>query len=256
MKSMNSQGVEPQGINPSKQGFTLIELLVVIAIIALLAAILFPVFSRARENARKSSCANNLKQIGIGIAQYTQDYDEMFPLSPTAAGGGASSFTTTIVFGPTGGPPDEWPGKVVPYIKSRQVFKCPSSTPSSSNVAGTGDNALSYWAVGGLFAKWGPTPVALADVATPAEEPIVYDNLDATYEGRVVFRPNWQSSTSYTPLTSFTLVRKPVHLDTENVLYADGHVKAQRPENLYKQTCAQWTPPGTTAPACAASAPA
>ena len=60
-------------------GFTLIELLVVIAIIALLAAILFPVFSRARENARKSSCQNNLKQIGVGLAQYTQDYDEMMP---------------------------------------------------------------------------------------------------------------------------------------------------------------------------------
>src|SRR4051795_2249509 len=58
-------------------GFTLIELLVVIAIIALLAAILFPVFARARENARKSSCLNNLKQVGIGLLQYAQDYDEI-----------------------------------------------------------------------------------------------------------------------------------------------------------------------------------
>src|SRR5688572_18777417 len=59
-----------------KQGFTLIELLVVIAIIAILAAILFPVFARARENARRASCQSNLKQIGLGIAQYSQDYDE------------------------------------------------------------------------------------------------------------------------------------------------------------------------------------
>ena len=62
-----------------RAAFTLIELLVVIAIIAILAAILFPVFARARENARRSSCQSNLKQIGLGIAQYTQDYDEIMP---------------------------------------------------------------------------------------------------------------------------------------------------------------------------------
>src|SRR5688572_24579538 len=65
----------------SQKGFTLIELLVVIAIIALLAAILFPVFARARENARRSSCANNLKQIGLGFAQYNQDNDGKFPMT-------------------------------------------------------------------------------------------------------------------------------------------------------------------------------
>jgi prepilin-type N-terminal cleavage/methylation domain-containing protein len=65
---------------PSQRlGFTLIELLVVIAIIAILAAILFPVFGRARENARRSSCQSNLKQIGLGILQYNQDFDERFP---------------------------------------------------------------------------------------------------------------------------------------------------------------------------------
>ncbi|RYG66851.1 DUF1559 domain-containing protein, partial [bacterium] len=63
----------------TRQAFTLIELLVVIAIIAILAAILFPVFGRARENARRSSCQSNLKQIGLGIIQYVQDYDEKFP---------------------------------------------------------------------------------------------------------------------------------------------------------------------------------
>src|SRR5689334_5202516 len=65
----------------AKPGFTLIELLVVIAIIAILAAILFPVFARARENARRASCQSNLKQIGLGIMMYTQDYDETFPRS-------------------------------------------------------------------------------------------------------------------------------------------------------------------------------
>ncbi|MDH7569634.1 MAG: prepilin-type N-terminal cleavage/methylation domain-containing protein, partial [Armatimonadota bacterium] len=66
-------------IRRRERGFTLIELLVVIAIIAILAAILFPVFARARENARRSNCASNLKQIGMGIRQYSQDYDERLP---------------------------------------------------------------------------------------------------------------------------------------------------------------------------------
>src|SRR3954469_10319714 len=98
------------------RGFTLIELLVVIAIIALLAAILFPVFGRARENARRSSCQSNLKQIGLGIIQYTQDYDEKFPLSWNGQGWGATL---------TG-----WVMEVQPYLKSTQIFQCPSETTS------------------------------------------------------------------------------------------------------------------------------
>src|SRR5687768_13605090 len=96
----------------TRRGFTLIELLVVIAIIALLAAILFPVFGRAREQARKTSCMSNLKQIGLGIMQYTQDYDEYLPVGNTGGGQG-------------------WAGRVGPYLKSSQIFICPSdsSTP-------------------------------------------------------------------------------------------------------------------------------
>jgi prepilin-type N-terminal cleavage/methylation domain-containing protein len=76
---MNHAAQHSKGVNRKPQGFTLIELLAVITIIVLLAAILFPVFARARENACKSSCQNNLKQVGLGIGQYTQDYDEMMP---------------------------------------------------------------------------------------------------------------------------------------------------------------------------------
>src|SRR5215218_9411855 len=98
-------------------GFTLIELLVVIAIIALLAAILFPVFARARENARKASCLSNVKQLGLAIAQYTQDFDETLPI-----GGGNSSPGC-----PTGGTPNyRWYSDLVAYTKSTQVYICPS----------------------------------------------------------------------------------------------------------------------------------
>lgn len=96
------------------RGFTLIELLVVVAIIALLAAILFPVFGRARENARRSSCQSNLKQIGLGLIQYSQDYDERLPLAKEGTD--------------TGGFFGAWAGPIYPYVKSEQVYKCPSDT--------------------------------------------------------------------------------------------------------------------------------
>ena len=97
------------------RGFTLIELLVVIAIIALLAAILFPVFARARENARKTSCQNNLKQLGVGFAQYTQDFDEC--TLPIRVNGTNAAFV--------------WTECVYPYVKNKQVFVCPSATGST-----------------------------------------------------------------------------------------------------------------------------
>lgn len=99
----------------TRRAFTLIELLVVIAIIAILAAILFPVFGRARENARRSSCQSNLKQIGLGLMQYGADYDNYMPGS-SVSGGNVS-----------------WPTQIQPYIKSEQVFVCPSSSPGNKS---------------------------------------------------------------------------------------------------------------------------
>lgn len=112
--------------------FTLIELLVSIAIIALLAAILFPVFGRARENARRSSCQSNLKQIALGIKQYTQDYDERFPFGPNANNADYS----------TG-----WAGVIQPYVKSLAIYQCPSDDDKSKpTVDVTKDEGYSdYW---------------------------------------------------------------------------------------------------------------
>ena len=102
-----------------RTAFTLIELLVVIAIIAILAAILFPVFARARENARRASCQSNLKQIGLGIMQYTQDYDETYPLNQVS---------DTLAEGPYG-----WADDIQPYVKSTQIFQCPSDSAAPTN---------------------------------------------------------------------------------------------------------------------------
>src|SRR5579862_2080162 len=103
-----------------KTGFTLIELLVVIAIIAILAAILFPVFAQAREKARAIACLSNLKQIGLAAAQYNQDYDEQNPDGENW-------------FFPGG---NGWAGQIYPYVKSDAVFLCPDDT--------NGDDIASY----------------------------------------------------------------------------------------------------------------
>ncbi len=102
-----------------RSGFTLIELLVVIAIIAILAAILFPVFATAREKARQTSCASNLKQLGLAIVQYTQDYDETMPNPSvvTTTAYSASGYWTCGM---------GWAGILYPYVKAKGVYTCPS----------------------------------------------------------------------------------------------------------------------------------
>ncbi len=109
-----------------RRGFTLIELLVVIAIIAILAAILFPVFARAREKARQTSCLSNVKQLSLGVLMYTQDYDERLPYCDCNA---YSSGTN-------------WAISTQPYVKNAQIFVCPSDsgmmrlTPGDPNPCG------------------------------------------------------------------------------------------------------------------------
>ena len=123
-------------------GFTLIELLVVIAIIAILAAILFPVFQKVRENARKIACLSNTKQIGLGVTQYQQDADEKCPNGVNPYGGGQG-----------------WAGQIYPYVKSTGVFLCPDDSAILKGGDGTPFHPSSY-AYNSQVTIASPTPAA------------------------------------------------------------------------------------------------
>lgn len=213
--------------------FTLIELLVVIAIISVLAAILFPVFGRARENARRSSCQSNLKQLALGVKQYLQDYDEKYPL----INGDNSQFGT-------GGPAYGWSGSIQSYVKSIQVLQCPSEQTIATGTSTTGNDFTDYWYNGCLN---GYTPVAAyAGVGSaPA-------NLDGVRESVITNTANtfmlgdgdpandsnqndeasrgWASYFRDGPDDPTRLIGGSArHLDGANYAFTDGHVKWLKP---------------------------
>ncbi len=212
--------------NPRK-AFTLIELLVVIAIIAILAAILFPVFGRARENARRSSCQSNLKQIGLGILQYTQDYDERMPAYSRDYNAG-----------------EMWQLTTQPYTKSAQIFSCPSNT-MTDNAEGSvnpgnakahyvglihscgGDPWTSTSNCGGVFGGRFSPGVALADINSPATTLAVMENNIGT-----MIYPDYSWSNDRLFVN---------HLATSNYLFADGHVKALKPSATTANGVNMWS---------------
>jgi prepilin-type N-terminal cleavage/methylation domain-containing protein/prepilin-type processing-associated H-X9-DG protein len=197
-----------------KKGFTLIELLVVIAIIAILAAILFPVFAKAREKARQSSCLSNLKQIGLAFLQYTQDYDEKFPpywlgTLQTGSGNPGNVFQTSN--GSVVGYYMSWMDFVAPYIKNTQVFTCPSGTKRE-----TGYASPSYgynWRISNYTA-----PISLGTITRPAEIVLSldYGTVYGTYANKGEF-------TTWTIVAANTFVHP--HNDGANVVMTDGHAK-------------------------------
>jgi prepilin-type N-terminal cleavage/methylation domain-containing protein/prepilin-type processing-associated H-X9-DG protein len=188
----------------SHRGFTLIELLVVVAIISILAAILFPVFGRARENARRSSCQSNLKQIGIAMMQYVQDNDERFMHSDHDAT-----------------PPYTWFQPLQPYIKSTQVFKCPSLGDESSSPDPNTDYIINGFFAHGVSQALFQNSAEQIAVAEREKNLAAFDYHPFT-EGSDLTAPEMDDNIS-----------KDRHFNGSNYIFADGHVKWLRYEATY-----------------------
>ncbi len=199
----------------TNSAFTLIELLVVIAIIAILAAILFPVVARARENARKTSCISNLKQIGLGILQYTQDYDEKMVFTYTLAPGVGPGYY-------------RWQDTLQPYLKSYQIVVCPSDSNPSTDTTSAGVLTTSY--ATNSVTQTGATEfvdapmnnafrpaLSLAQYQDPAKTILLLDA--SAIEVNTYLQTDWGNT------VPADMVQSKRHLEGTNFLWADGHAK-------------------------------
>jgi len=225
-----------------RKGFTLIELLVVIAIIAILAAILFPVFAKAREKARQSTCASNLKQLGLAYTSYEQDYDERLPGNQFNLN---ASDTTSKYVMKCGTRIQFWPQYLEPYIKSAGVYECPSgltaacgslpSTPRSYAV-----NVTLVGCCGGDGSGTDNRGQKIADITMPAETVLMADsgvhflfgaNGGSSFGWYTGTPPVDAPSGSPTWGDSWQWIANR-HNNGANVLWVDGHVKWAKEKTL------------------------
>ena len=204
--------------NQRPRGFTLIELLVVIAIIAILAAILFPVFAKARERATATACMSNMKQIGVAIYSYLQDYDESYPLNRFPAPG-------FPVGGNLDGSPYTWKNAISPLLKSTEVLRCPSN-PARDYKDASGQWPRSYAYNGAVFHEytWSNTcaPCTLSKIKDPVSTLFIVETRGAWSDlGEWALGPSPYPFDKKPSLGAFN-----IHMGRMNALFADTHARS------------------------------
>jgi len=234
-------------MNPftKRKGFTLIELLIVIAIISILAAILFPVFAKARESARRASCLSNLKQMGLGMMMYVQDYDGKYFARAYYAGKspGDGNFSSDTLLGswmpPLSSVTSDQTWLLAPYIKNRQIFVCPSFGGFRVNTQES-PYGYAYNLVAGYPKEYANAGETLSE--STIEEPArMIAFIDSSRENAypvqnaagVPITDNWGSS--YCKLADSTCPDNLYgrHLDGINAAYMDGHAKWHKVNYFY-----------------------
>jgi len=174
------------------RGFTLIELLVVIAIIAILAAILFPVFAQAREKARQITCASNMKELALAFLMYDEDYDETYPMA----------FNDGIGAGLPGA---RWQTCILPYIKSNGVFGCPDDAAGQSDPLNPGQVGCSY-AVNSFFSYYNEGPLTVGPIGlNSGYDPSQFANTEAEMTqpaGTILLCEVWNADAEKAPCTA------------------------------------------------------
>jgi prepilin-type N-terminal cleavage/methylation domain-containing protein/prepilin-type processing-associated H-X9-DG protein len=221
-----------------KSGFTLIELLVVIAIIAILAAILFPVFAKAREMARRTSCSSNLRQLGAGMQMYSQDFDETLP--PFSYGTGPGG-----IDGYLGVDGARWGDFIYPYVKSMAVYNCPNEDVQLKTYTGGkyfDVSTYSYGYTGRMFdtgdeAKFGVAGRPLSEIVNASGAIMLADDSGSgESNARIALNPlsTEQQLIRQVDGQRHTGTRDGINGQALNAVYADGHVKWARLSDTYK----------------------
>ena len=208
----------------SRRGFTLIELLVVIAIIAILAAILFPVFAKAREKARQSSCLSNVKQIVLGCLQYGQDYDEMLPATRPIY---RTCANDSVTF---------YEHAIYPYVKNSQVFLDPSQTKPAATCAKflPEANAMAIGTNYGLSCGFGQNGgIAMASVALPSQ--VYYIACGTSGWGW------WRGFKEAHNSCAANSYYRDIHNGGINIGFADGHCKWVKSEVAFADLYTDWS---------------